>query len=65
MGVGSGVEVGSVVGVCSGAEVRSPVSDTLVRTLVVVVFVASEKMGGGIGIEVGGITIEEIMGEWK
>ena len=55
VGVGSGVKVGLVVGVCLGAEVRSPVSDTLVRTPVVVVFVASEKMGGGIGIEVGGI----------
>ena len=55
MGVGSGVEVCSVAGVGSGAEVRAPVSDTLVRTPVVVVFVASEKMGGGTGIEVGGI----------
>ena len=55
VGVGSGVKVGLVVGVCLGAEVRSPVSDTLVRTPVVVVVMASEKMGGGIGIEVGGI----------
>ena len=54
MVVGSGVEVCSVAGVGSGAEVRAPVSDTLVRTSVVVV-VASEKIGGGMGIEGGGI----------
>ena len=55
MGVGSGVEVCSVAGVFLGAEVRAPVSDTLIRTLVVVMVVASEKMGGGIGIEVEGM----------
>ena len=55
MVVGSGVEVCSVAGVGLGAEVRAPVSDTLVRTPVVVVVVASEKIGGGTGVEVGGI----------
>lgn len=55
MVVGLGLEVGSVAGVCLVAEVRAPVSDTLVRTPVVVVVVASEKIGGGMGIEVGGI----------
>ena len=49
MEVGSGCEVGSVVGVGSGALVGAPVSDTLVLTSAVVV-VASEKMGGGSGI---------------
>ena len=55
MVVGSGLEVGSVAGVCLGAEVRAPVSDTLVRTSVVVVVVASKRIGGGLGIEVGGM----------
>ena len=55
MGVGSGIEVCSVVGVDSGAEVGAPVSDTLVQTPAVVVVVASVKIGGGTGIEVGGI----------
>ena len=54
MEVGSGCEVGSVVGVGSGALVGAPVSDTLVLTSAVVV-VASVKMGGGTGIEVGGM----------
>ena len=54
MEVGSGAEVCSVVGVGAGASVGAPVSDTLVLTSVVVV-VASVKIGGGIGIEVGGI----------
>ena len=65
VGVGSGVEDGSVVKVVSGAEVQSPVSDTLVQTSLIVFLTASVKMGGGIGIEVGGIGIEEVMGEWK
>ena len=55
VGVGSGVEVCSVVGVGAGAEVGAPISDTLVRTSVVVVVVASEKIGGGTGTKVGGI----------
>ena len=55
MVVGSGADVCSVVGVGSGAVIGAPVSDTLVRTPAVVVVVASVKMGGGIGIEVGGI----------
>ena len=54
MEVGSGCDVCSVVGVGSGALVGAPVSDTLVLTSAVVV-VASVKMGGGTGIEVGGI----------
>ena len=49
------MEVGSVAGVCSGAEVRAPVSDTLVRTPLLVVVVASVKIGGGTRIKVGGI----------
>ena len=55
MEVGSGCDVCSVVGVGSGAEVGALVSDTLVLTPAVVVVVASVKMGGGTGIEVGGI----------
>ena len=55
MEVGSGMDVCLVVGVGSGAEVGAPVSDTLVLTPPVVVVVASVKMGGGTGIEVGGI----------
>ena len=55
MVLGSGLEVGLVAGVCLGAEVRAPVSDTLVRTPVVVVVVASEKIGGSMGVKVGGI----------
>ena len=53
--VGSGMEVCSVAGVGSGTEVGAPVLDTLVRTPAVVVVVASVKIGGGTGIEVGGI----------
>ena len=55
MEVGSGTDVCSVVGVGSGAIVGAPVSDTLVLTPAVVVVVALVKIGGGTGIEVGGI----------
>ena len=55
MEVGSGADVCSVVGVVSGTVVGAPVSDTLVRMPAVVVVEALVKIGGGIGIEVGGI----------
>ena len=55
MEIGSGADVCSVVGVGSGAVVGAPVSDTLVRTPAVVVLLASVKIGGGTGIDVGGI----------
>ena len=55
MVVGSGADVCSVVGVGLGAVVGAPISDTLARTSAVVVVVASVKIGGGTGIEVGGI----------
>ena len=61
MKVGSRVDVCLVVGVGSGALVGAPVSDTLVLTSAVVV-VASVKMGGGTGMEVGGISVVEVMG---